>query len=78
MPSPTCTLPSRCRVIMNKYDKIDADMLGKINPSSRVYEEYNQEDRSCETNQFAKWIRRSSRSRPGSRLPVTADVAIQT
>ena len=49
--------PVAMPVIMNKYDKIDADMLGKINPSSRVYEEYNQDLLSVEQNQFAKWIR---------------------
>ena len=49
--------PVAMPVIMNKYDKIDKDMVGKIDPSSRMYEEYNQDLLSVEQNQYAKWIR---------------------
>lgn len=33
--------PVAIPVIMNRYDRIDKDMLGKIDPRSRMYEEYN-------------------------------------
>jgi hypothetical protein len=49
--------PVAMPVIMNKYDKIDADMVGKIDPRSRIYEEYNQDLLAVEQNQFARWIR---------------------
>jgi hypothetical protein len=49
--------PVAMPVIMNKYDKIDADMVGKIDPHSRIYEEYNQDLLAVEQNQYAKWIR---------------------
>ena len=42
---------------MNKYDKIDANMVGKIDPRSRMYEEYNQDLLAVEQSQYAKWIR---------------------
>ena len=32
-------------------------MVGKIDPSSRMYEEYNQDLLAVEQNQYAKWIR---------------------
>jgi hypothetical protein len=32
-------------VIMNRYDKIDSQMLGKIERTSRMYEEYNRDPR---------------------------------
>jgi hypothetical protein len=44
-------------VIMNKYDTVAKDMVGKIDPSSRMYEEYNQDLLSVEQDQYAKWIR---------------------
>jgi hypothetical protein len=49
--------PVAMPVIMNKYDKIDADMVGKIDPHSRLYEEYNQDLLAVEQSQYAKWIR---------------------
>jgi hypothetical protein len=32
-------------------------MVGKIDPSSRMYEEYNQDLLSVEQDRYAKWIR---------------------
>ena len=49
--------PVAMPVIMNKYDKIDADMVGKIDPRARIYEEYNQDLLAVEQSQYAKWIR---------------------
>ena len=49
--------PVAMPVIMNKYDKIDAGMVGKIDPRSPIYEEYNQDLVAVEQNQYAKWIR---------------------
>ncbi len=49
--------PVAMPVIMNKYDKIDAGMVGTIDPRSRIYEEYNQDLVAVEQNQYAKWIR---------------------
>jgi hypothetical protein len=49
--------PVAMPAIMNKYDKIDANMVGKIDPRSRMYEEYNQDLLSVEQSQYAKWIR---------------------
>ena len=48
--------PVAMPVIMNKYAKIEKDMVGKIGPSSRMYEEYNQDLLAVEQNQYAKWI----------------------
>jgi hypothetical protein len=49
--------PVAMPVIMNKYDKIDADMLGTIDKHSRIYEEYYQDLAAVEQKQYAKWIR---------------------
>jgi len=49
--------PVAMPVIMNKYEKVDDDMIGKIDPRSRMYEEYNQDLLAVEQSQFAKWIR---------------------
>jgi hypothetical protein len=49
--------PAAMPVIMNKYETVETDMLGKIDPSSRVYEEYNQDLLAVEENQYARWIR---------------------
>jgi hypothetical protein len=49
--------PVAMPVIMNKYDTVAKDMVGKIDPSSRMYEEYNQDLLSVEQDQYAKWIR---------------------
>jgi len=49
--------PVAMPVIMNKYDKIEKDMVGKIDPRSRMYEEYNQDLLAIEPKQYAKWIR---------------------
>jgi hypothetical protein len=49
--------PVAMPAIMNKYDKIDANMVGKIDPRSRMYEEYNQDLLAVEQSQYAKWIR---------------------
>lgn len=48
--------PVAMPVIMNKYDKIENDMVGKIDPRSRMYEEYNQDLLAVEQGQYAKWI----------------------
>jgi hypothetical protein len=49
--------PVAMPVIMNKYDTVEKDMVGKIDPASRMYEEYNQDLLSVEKNQYARWIR---------------------
>jgi hypothetical protein len=49
--------PVAVPAIMNKYDKIDAAMVGEIDPGSRMYEEYNQDLLAVEQSQYAKWIR---------------------
>jgi hypothetical protein len=48
--------PMAMPVIMNKHDKIDDRMVGRIARSSPMYEEYNQELSAVERDQFAKWI----------------------
>ena len=42
---------------MNMYEKIETDMIGKIDPRSRMYEEFNQDLLAVEQGQYAKWIR---------------------
>jgi hypothetical protein len=49
--------PVAMPVIMNRYDAIASDMVGKIERNSRMYEEYNQDLLAVEKNQYAKWIR---------------------
>ena len=49
--------PVAMPVIMNKYDAIKNDMIGKIEPGSRMHEEYNQDLQAVENSQYAKWIR---------------------
>ena len=49
--------PAAMPVIMNNYETVEKDMLGKIDPSSRMYEEYNQDLLAVEENQYARWIR---------------------
>ena len=49
--------PVAMPAIMNKYDKIDTSMVGKIDPHSHMYEEYNQDLLAVEQSQYAKWIR---------------------
>lgn len=49
--------PVAMPVIMNRYDVIETDMHGKIDPRSRMYNEYNQELLAVEQSQYAKWIR---------------------
>ena len=49
--------PVAMPVIMHRYDTIEKDMLGKIDPRSRMYEEYNQDLLAVEQNQYVKWIR---------------------
>src|SRR5262245_38522007 len=49
--------PVAMPVIMNRYDKIDSQMVGKIERASRVYQEYNRDLLAVEEEQFAKWIR---------------------
>lgn len=48
--------PVAMPVIMNKYDKVEADMIGTIDPTSRIYEEYNQDLLAVEQGRYAKWI----------------------
>jgi hypothetical protein len=49
-------LPVAMPVIMNKYDKIDAGMLGKIDRSSRMFKDYSADLMSVEQDQFARWV----------------------
>jgi hypothetical protein len=49
--------PVAMPVIMNRYDKIEADMVGQIDRGSRIYEEYHLDLEAVEQHQFAKWIR---------------------
>jgi len=49
--------PVAMPVVMNKYDVIEKHMTGKIDPASRMYEEYNQDLLAVEQHQFAKWMR---------------------
>ena len=49
--------PVAMPVFMNMYEKIETDMIGKIDPRSRMYEEYNQDLLAVEQGQYAKWIR---------------------
>jgi hypothetical protein len=49
--------PVAMPAIMNKYDKVEPNMVGKIDPRSRMYEEYNQDLLAVEQSQYAKWIR---------------------
>lgn len=48
--------PVAMPVIMNKYDKVEAAMIGQIDPSSRVYGEYNQDLLAVEQGRYARWI----------------------
>lgn len=48
--------PVAMPVIMNKYEKIEEHMVGKIEPRSRMYKDYNQDLRAVEQGQYAKWI----------------------
>jgi len=48
--------PMAMPVIMNKYDRVDDDMVGKIAPSSQPFDEYNKDLSAVEEEQFAKWI----------------------
>lgn len=48
--------PVAMPVIMNKYERIDADMLGSIEPGSRMYQDYNRDLRAVEQDRYAKWI----------------------
>jgi hypothetical protein len=41
---------------MNKHDRIEDCMIGRIAPSSPMYEEYNRDLSAVEREQFAKWI----------------------
>jgi len=49
--------PMAMPVIMNKYEKIEDQMTGRIAPGSRSYEEYNRDLLAVEQDQFARWIR---------------------
>lgn len=49
--------PVALPVIMNKYDKIESAMIGKILPDTPFYAEYNQDLLSVERSQYAKWVR---------------------
>jgi hypothetical protein len=41
---------------MNKYDRIDAGMLGKIDRSSRMFKDYSADLMAVEQDQFARWV----------------------
>jgi transcriptional regulator with XRE-family HTH domain len=49
--------PIAMPVILNKYDRIDKSMLGKLLPGSAAYEEYKKDLQAVEASQYAKWIR---------------------
>jgi hypothetical protein len=49
--------PVAMPVIMNKYDAIEKNMVGEIDPSARVYGEYSKDLVAVEQSQYAKWIR---------------------
>src|SRR5262245_3152268 len=49
--------PVAMPTIMNKYEKVSVDMVGKLEPGARLYDEYNQDLLSVEQSQFAKWVR---------------------
>ena len=51
--------PVAMPVIMNKYDAIKSDMVGRIDPSSRMYAEYSQDLLAVEKSQYARWVRMS-------------------
>jgi hypothetical protein len=51
--------PVAMPVIMNKYDAIKSDMVGRIDPSSRMYAEYSQDLQAVEKSQYARWVRMS-------------------
>ena len=48
---------AQLNVVMNRYDKIESHMVGKIDHTSSMYEEYNRDLLAVEEDQFAKWIR---------------------
>jgi hypothetical protein len=48
--------PMAMPVIMNKYDKIDKDMLGNVEPGSRMFDEYLRDLTGVEQDRYAKWI----------------------
>jgi hypothetical protein len=49
--------PVAMPVIMNKYETISKEMIGKINPKSPAYAQFKQDLVAVEQDQFAKWIR---------------------
>jgi hypothetical protein len=49
--------PVAMPVIMNRYERIEDDMVGPIGPRSRMYEEYIQDLLAVEQSRYAKWIR---------------------
>jgi hypothetical protein len=51
--------PVAMPVIMNKYDAIKSDMVGRIDPSSRMYAEYSQDLLAVEKSQYARWVHMS-------------------
>jgi hypothetical protein len=53
-------MPVAMPVVMNRYDKIENHMVGQIDRSSRMYEEYNRDLLAVEQDRFAKWIRITS------------------
>jgi hypothetical protein len=48
--------PVAMPVIMNKYDRIADDMVGDIQPGSRMHEEYNRDLLAVEEDRYARWI----------------------
>jgi hypothetical protein len=48
--------PMAMPVIMNKHDKIEEGMTGKLAPKSTAYEAYRNDLEAVERNQFAKWL----------------------
>lgn len=49
--------PVAMPVIMNKYDSVTVEMVGKITPGARMHAEYYQDLLAVEQSQYAKWIR---------------------
>jgi transcriptional regulator with XRE-family HTH domain len=51
--------PVAMPVVMNKYDAIKGDMVGRIEPGSRMYAEYREDLLAVEKSQYARWVRMS-------------------
>lgn len=50
-------VPVAVPIVMNKFDKVTDDMVGKIPPDSKMYEIYYQDLTAVENDQYARWIK---------------------